>query len=552
MKYLDRPSKSSGKKILIIVLSVLLGLLLVLYLGMAIFFLSHFQFNTQINGEDVSGKTESDVEKIFLAEAQDFTMTIQGRENQSGTISGKTIGLEPVFDGSIGELLSDTNAFAWPVSLFKASSYKTDSVGNYNAMSLEAAVNATGIFDSMRSPEDAHLSDFQEGGYTIIPEDKGTTLDKQKVYAVVGTAAASLINELNLEEEGCYIDPQVFSDDATLTALSENLNHYAALKITIPYGSETEVLDGAVIGDWLTVSGTNVSLDESAIKDYVDTLARAHDTFGISRSFHTTAGSTITVKGGDYGWWTDRPSTTQALLAMVKEGKSGEFTPVYFAEAAQYGENDYGTSYVEIDLDNQHVYVYKNGSLVTQSSCVSGKVANGNYTPNGTYSITYKERNGTLVGEGYSSPVDYWMPFNGNIGMHDAPWRSSFGGDIYLRSGSHGCVNLPTSGAKSIFENVEKGEAVIVYGGKQSVPAPAPAPEPTPEDPNAQPADPNAQPADPNAQPADPNAQPADPNAQVTDPAAQTTDPAAQPADPAAQTVDPAAQAADPAAQAAQ
>jgi lipoprotein-anchoring transpeptidase ErfK/SrfK len=55
------------------------------------------------------------------------------------------------------------------------------------------------------------------------------------------------------------------------------------------------------------------------------------------------------------------------------------------------------------------------------------------------------------------------MPFNGNIGMHDAPWRSSFGGNIYKTNGSHGCINLPPKSAETIFGYVKSGFPVIVY-----------------------------------------------------------------------------------------
>ena len=68
-----------------------------------------------------------------------------------------------------------------------------------------------------------------------------------------------------------------------------------------------------------------------------------------------------------------------------------------------------------------------------------------------------------LRGQGYASPVKYWMPFYGNYGIHDASWRSSFGGDIYLTNGSHGCVNTPRDAMQVIFENVEKGTPVVLY-----------------------------------------------------------------------------------------
>ena len=54
--------------------------------------------------------------------------------------------------------------------------------------------------------------------------------------------------------------------------------------------------------------------------------------------------------------------------------------------------------------------------------------------------------------------------------MHDATWRGSFGGSIYKRNGSHGCINLPQGAAKTIFENINANFPVLVYelAGTQS------------------------------------------------------------------------------------
>ena len=92
--------------------------------------------------------------------------------------------------------------------------------------------------------------------------------------------------------------------------------------------------------------------------------------------------------------------------------------------------------------------------------------------PTGTFEIRAKARNQTLIGADtdkdgepdYKSHVDYWMPFVGNmVGLHDAPWRSSFGGSIYKTNGSHGCVNLPPSKAAELFSLVHVGDSVVVH-----------------------------------------------------------------------------------------
>ena len=131
--------------------------------------------------------------------------------------------------------------------------------------------------------------------------------------------------------------------------------------------------------------------------------------------------------------------------------------------ANSHDGNDFGDSYVEINLTAQHLFLYKKGKLVIESDFVSGNVSKGNATPTGAYGITYTEKNATLRGENYETPVTYWMPFAGNVGMHDAYWRSAFGGSIYKTAGSHGCINLPPSVAKVVFENVSKNYPVLVY-----------------------------------------------------------------------------------------
>lgn len=121
---------------------------------------------------------------------------------------------------------------------------------------------------------------------------------------------------------------------------------------------------------------------------------------------------------------------------------------------------------MEVDLSGQHVWLYVNGEEAVSTDCVSGTMSKPDcVTPPGTYTLYYKESPSVLKGENneYESKVTYWMPFNGGIGLHDAVWRSSFGGDIYKTSGSHGCINLPLEAAAQIYERVYDGIPIICY-----------------------------------------------------------------------------------------
>lgn len=129
-------------------------------------------------------------------------------------------------------------------------------------------------------------------------------------------------------------------------------------------------------------------------------------------------------------------------------------------EAELMGES--GETYIDIDLENQHVTYYENGMAIIETDCVSGDVDGGRATPKGTFKIETKTNGKYLTGPTWKSWVDYWMRFNGSIGLHDATWRNRFGGDIYRTSGSHGCVNIPRDKAEAIYNRVSVGTVVIV------------------------------------------------------------------------------------------
>ena len=123
-----------------------------------------------------------------------------------------------------------------------------------------------------------------------------------------------------------------------------------------------------------------------------------------------------------------------------------------------------GNKAVVVDIDNQRLTLYDNNRIVVETDVVTGTL--GVYdTPTGMYYIKNKVTDTSLVSEkyGYNQPVDYWMPFNGGIGLHDANWRSEFGGDIYIKNGSHGCVNIPPKYADDVFDNVDYKTKVIVH-----------------------------------------------------------------------------------------
>lgn len=123
-----------------------------------------------------------------------------------------------------------------------------------------------------------------------------------------------------------------------------------------------------------------------------------------------------------------------------------------------------GDTYIEIDISEQHLWYIVNNQVYVSTPVVTGNY-NSNDTPKGTYYINNKARSVSLVGADYVSYVEYWMAFIGSsYGIHDASWRSKFGGDIYKGDGSHGCVNTPYDAVKKIYNHVDVGTPVVIHG----------------------------------------------------------------------------------------
>ena len=116
---------------------------------------------------------------------------------------------------------------------------------------------------------------------------------------------------------------------------------------------------------------------------------------------------------------------------------------------------------IDIYISQQKLYYYEYGNIVLSSDIVTG-IHNG--TPTGHYKILNKARNTTLKGEDYESFVNYWIAFRGSsYGIHDASWRSQFGGQIYKTNGSHGCVNMPYYNVQKLYNMAPIGTPVNIY-----------------------------------------------------------------------------------------
>jgi len=465
------------KKALWISLACVVGVLLVAYFGLAIFFMSHFSFNTDINGINGAFMTVDQVNNALYDQVDSYRLEIDARNNNVAYIKGSDVDLSYVDDGQVQELLDAQNVFQWPLYLFvpSASAHAHANV-ELSEDKLNAAISGIPFMDpaQMKAPQDAYL-EYVPPSYQVHAEDQGTTLDQQLTHNAIEAAMTSTQSSINLDDAGCYLKPTVLSNSSTLNEWRGLYNKYVAFSITYTFDDgTTEVIDGREAINWITIGETQPGeLNYDDVVAWVNDFADRHDTLGKDRTIVNGYGEEKTVQGGgDYGWQIDRDAEVQAIIDDCRNHTAEVREPYYITRGASTSAQDWGTTYIEVDLTDQHMWYFENSQLMMESDVVTGQPDGVHNTPPGVYYILTKESPSILVGEllpatgepEYRTQVSFWMPFTTlGHGFHDATWQPWFGGNRYTFAGSHGCVNMPYDAAGQLYSLISVGCPVVIH-----------------------------------------------------------------------------------------
>ena len=461
----DVENKKRKSKTIKIYAASIVGLgLAVVYFGGVHYFRKRFLPNTTINYTDASYETIDALDEELQKPISNYSLEIIAREGEKHVIRAKDVDLRYKLDKSIYSILENQEVYKWPIYLFKKNPHKVAVTVDLDNAKLEYILSGYNCLTeaSFKEARDAYIASYSNAsGYVIEKEYDGTRIDIDKAKAKIKSSLIQLGLTEDLDADGLYGFAKIKEDDAKLLSAQDVLNKHAATVISYAGGS---VLNGERISQWLGVDEEgNLILDEGGIRVFVDELAERYDTLGKPRIFKTTDSREVEIPAKKYGWQVDKEGEFQAIRASILAGEQVEREPVFSSRAVSLEGNDFGNTYVEIDLGNQKLYYYVDGQLTLTSDIVSGALWGGRKTPPGLYKVNYKAKNVVLRGPDYAAPVRYWMPFNGGIGMHDANWRSSFGGGIYKSGGSHGCINMPSSSAKALYDIINKDCPVICY-----------------------------------------------------------------------------------------
>lgn len=314
---------------------------------------------------------------------------------------------------------------------------------------------------------DAYV-DLSDPSFPIVKEVYGSKPDTDKFFEDILTCIELGETVFQYKDENYTAVPKVKSDDPQLLAYQKFCQSYLNQKITYDLGEDSFTIPREDL-ESLMKDDLSGDPDEEKIVKYVEGIAKRYDNVGQKRKFKSLTGKTITIDNGTYGWSVNQEGEAAQLTEDIRSHKDVSRQPVW----ATMGYGDYslniGNTYIDIDVTKQKLIYFRNGKKAFTSDVVTGCRNYGTTTPTGLFSVIDKQRNINLKGRNtdgskYTSFVQYWMAFYGSsYGMHDASWRSSFGGDIWVSNGSHGCVNMPPAKIPKLYNMVDYGTPVIIH-----------------------------------------------------------------------------------------
>lgn len=450
-----------------------------LFFALAMYYRNNFPVNTWINGVYCTGKTVEQVNEELVCAQESSAVSIVDAEGISWEIDMAAAGIRPDFTADLKKYLKQNASFDWLKNLnqpmsseLAAAHYAVD-----GTKLRECFMALPFVAEELERAQGVSVHRSADGYY--LQDDNSMRLDLEKALAWLKENLLEGRVTVRLEEGDCYGDIPDSDSDLAQREIWEQICEFTDRCGGIAYdmGAETIALSPDVAVDFLEKEpgtdrpaleeGGKLAIRESAVREWVDELASQYDTWGTERTFEATRGETVTVKYVTYGTQLDKEAEyaylLEALQGMSDPAESGSHVPSYLHQGYVRGKDDIGDTYIEIDMTEQKMYYYAEGELTLETDVVTGNTGRRMGTPQGINFVYAKERNRTLRGANYASFVKYWMPVKGNVGIHDASWRSKFGGQIYKTNGSHGCINTPSDIMSQLYELAEVGTPVIMF-----------------------------------------------------------------------------------------
>ena len=458
------------KRLSLILMTVIIlpGLI---YLGLAIYYQDSFMYGTWINGIYCTGKTVSEAAEE-LAEKFEYDLIYVVTPQNVEVLNVEDLEVQYDFKSTLNEYRGKQNPLSWYSHMLTGhQDEKVVPEITFNQDLLEEWIYATDSYKSnLQLDEDYLLIVLGENGYEIIEKKEqilNVSLAAERLTEIIQNTGT----EINLEEEGCYFTREETLEMQEVRALYEKIERIQNLSLTYKLKEKEKKIMPVEFAAWISRNedgsfkmdkNGQLLFDKEAIIAFVKELANENDTWH-NFPFLTHDGREIVLTRGNYGTKIYQQKEVSYLLNYLKNPTEVIREPAYIRNVTYKERNAIDMTYVEVDMTSQKMMFFLEGEKVFETDVVTGCTSQGMGTPEMVCYIYRKSRDAILKGENYRSFVNYWVPVYGGIGLHDATWRNKFGGELYKKSGSHGCINTPLEKMAELYDMLEVGMPVVIH-----------------------------------------------------------------------------------------
>lgn len=454
-----------------LLLMIVIGVPGLIYLGLAIYYQDSFMYGTWINGIYCTGKTVQEAAEE-LTDSFEYNVLYVITPQDVEVIETEKLEIQYDFESVLEKYRKKQNPFVWYHHMLTG--HLNEEVLpeiSFNEDALEKWIYATDSYNSnLEMTADSLSIVLGENGYEIS-EDKekilNTALAMEKITEIIKNAGT----EINLEDEGCYFTREETVEMQKVRDLYAKIDEIQNISLTYKLKAVEKKVMPSEIALWIAKDKEgNIKLDKkgellfdkNAVSDFVAQMAIDYDTWQ-NFSFTTHDGRDIVLKKGNYGTKIYQQKEVAYLLEYLEEPTEMVREPAYIRNITYQDSNFIDYTYVEVDMTLQKMMFFLEGEKVFETDVVTGCTSKGMGTPELVCYVYNKTKSAILKGADYRSFVNYWVPVYGGIGLHDATWRDEFGGEIYKKSGSHGCINTPLERMEELYDMLEVGMPVVIH-----------------------------------------------------------------------------------------
>lgn len=446
---------------------VLVLIIVSIYSYFAIIYQNKFLPNTTIGQIDVSQLSKKEAITKIEDNVHQDSFVVLDNDKEWKTIPKQELGITFDVDKTVDNSWSKQNPWLWFMNYVNQPKNIPIIMTDYNkeALAKQATDLKTAVttFNKERTPTKNAMIEMKDGTFQITNEIAGNTIDVDKFISAFESHVKD--GESSIELESYVQKPTVLATDSKLKKELDDINKLTEVSATYLINGQEVAIPKETIASWLTTNDKgDVDLKQDLVKEYVTQLGQQYNTSTNPTKFNSTKRGEVSVPAGTYSWTIATDSETEQLTELILSGKG--FTnrvPAY--QGSTTPETALlSNTYIEVDLQEQHMWYYKDGKVVLDTPIISGKPSTP--TPAGVFYVWNKKRDEILRGEDYASPVDYWMPIDWTgVGIHDSPWQNAnaYGGTSYTTVGSHGCINTPPNVCAKLFNMIDVGVPVVVF-----------------------------------------------------------------------------------------